>query len=205
MLGLGEIFTLFFVTLGPMKLLGPYAQQTHGLDPVSLRGISIRVFVIGLVAIVIGGYVGTSLAAQWRITLPAILIATGIIFFLVAINVVMAVYAPMSEPAKPSLPATPIGAALRLTFPLVVTPYGIAALIAVLSATDDPVRTKDIYLILLAVMLLNLLAMLFIRQIMHPAVLLGLQVFGAVLGVLQVGLAVQIIIGALRSLHALTE
>jgi hypothetical protein len=48
-----------------------------------------------------------------------------------------------------------------------------------------------------------LLSMLFIRQIMRGPVLLALQVLGAVLGVLQVGLAVQIIIRALRDLQVI--
>jgi multiple antibiotic resistance protein len=204
MLSLGAIFTLFFVTLGPLKLLGAYAQQTRDLDTTALRGISIRVFVIGLIAILVGGYVGAALAINWHITTPAILIATGVIFFLVAINIVMAVYEP-SQAHPQTLPPTPIAAALRLTFPLVVTPYGIAALIAVLTATSDPARTKDVYLVLLAVMVLNLLAMLFIRWIMQGVVLLVLQVLGAVLGVLQVGLAIQIIIRALQVLRLVPE
>jgi len=54
-----------------------------------------------------------------------------------------------------------------------------------------------------AVMLLNLLAMLFARDLVREPVLLILQVLGAVLGVLQVGLAVQIIIRALRELQVL--
>jgi hypothetical protein len=28
MIGPAEIFTIFFVTLGPLKLLGPFAQRT---------------------------------------------------------------------------------------------------------------------------------------------------------------------------------
>jgi multiple antibiotic resistance protein len=102
------------------------------------------------------------------------------------------------------LPAKPLMAALKLTFPLAVTPYGIAALIAVLASTSDPQRIRAIYLLLVAVMLLNLLSMVFIRQIMRGPVLLALQVLGAVLGVLQVGLAVQIIIIALRDLQVLS-
>jgi hypothetical protein len=64
--------------------------------------------------------------------------------------------------------------------------------------SDPTVTRKTIYLLLVVVMLLNLLSMLFIRQIMRRPVLLALQVLGAVLGVLQVGLAVQIIIKALK-------
>ena len=43
-------------------------------------------------------------------------------------------------------------------------------------------------------MLVNLLAMLFVRQIMRGFVVFVLQVLGAVLGVLQVALAVHIVI-----------
>jgi len=98
-----------------------------------------------------------------------------------------------------------MAASLRLTFPLVVTPYGIAALIALLTGSDDPTTVKEIYIVLVAIMVLNLLAMLFIRQIMRGVTLLILQVLGAVLGVLQVGLAVQIIIRGLRELQVISS
>ena len=48
-IGYGEIFTLFFITLGPLKLLAPFAQQTRGLDPPALRAICLRIFVISLI------------------------------------------------------------------------------------------------------------------------------------------------------------
>jgi len=84
-----------------------------------------------------------------------------------------------------------------------VTPYGIAAVITVLESAVEPRMVGAVYLILVIVMLLNLLAMLFARELVRPPVLLVLQVLGAVLGVLQVGLAVQIIIRALRDLQVL--
>jgi multiple antibiotic resistance protein len=194
MFGLGTIFTLFFVTLGPLKLLGPYAQQTHELEPAALRAISIRVFIVGLVSIIVGGSVGSALAGNWHISVPAILISTGLIFFLVAIRLVMAEYSPVpSAPPRP-LPPEPMAAALRLTFPLIVTPYGIAAVIALLTMAEDSGRTLAIYIILVVIMVMNLLFMIYIRQIMRGAVLLILQVVGSVLGVLQVALAVEILI-----------
>jgi len=152
--------------------------------------------------VVVGGDVGTALAAKWQVSVPAIEIATGLILRLVAIRLVMSAYEPPQAPAQP-LPPEPMRATLRLTFPLVVTPYGIAALIAVLASTGDPSMITGIYLVLIFVMVLNLLAMLFIREVMRGPMLLILQVAGAVLGVLQVGLAVQIIIHALRDLHVL--
>lgn len=200
MLGLGAIFTLFFVTLGPIKLLGPFAQQTRELSPGVLRAIALRVFVIGLIAVLAGAYLGTALADKWRVSTAALEITAGLILLLVAMRLVMQPYEPSQAPPPP-LPAAPMAATLRLTFPLVVTPYGIAAVIAVLDSSVDPKMVSGVYLILVVIMLLNLLAMLFARDIVRGPVLLILQVLGAVLGVLQVGLAVQIIIRALRDLQ----
>ena len=205
MLGLGQIFTIFFVTLGPLKLLGPFLQQTHDLEEAALRKIALLAFIIGLASVIIGGYVGSVLAANWSISLPAISIATGLIFFLVAMELVMAPYRAPQIATAAALPSAPIAAALRLTFPLVVTPYGIAALIALLSEKGDAVSDRSIYILLVVVMVLDYLAMFFARQIMRGAVLLILQVLGAVLGVLQVGLAVQIIIHGLRELQVLAS
>jgi multiple antibiotic resistance protein len=203
MLSLGAVFTIFFITLGPLKLLGPFAQRTKSLDAHALRMMAVRAFLIGVTAVVVGGYIGAALAVKWNISVSALLIAAGIIFFLVAIDMVLAPYAAEQVQPEP-LPEQPMAATLKLTFPLVVTPYGIAAVIAAVISADSPGRVGQIYLLLVAVMILNLLCMLFVRQILRPPVLLVLQVLGAVLGVLQVGLAVQIIIRALRDLHVLT-
>ena len=200
MLGLGEVFTLLFVTLGPMKMLGPYAQLTQSLDPAALRKITLNSFAVGLLALVVGGYAGKFLAASWHLSVPAIAIATGIIFFLVAIDIVLSPYSSTQATPAP-LPSDPMLAMFRVTFPLLVTPYGIAAVIALFVASTDERRTEWIFVMLIVVMVLNLLAMLNIRHIMHGPVRLALQILGSVLGVLQVAFAVQIVIAGLRNLH----
>jgi multiple antibiotic resistance protein len=202
MVGAAQIFMLFFVTLGPLKLLGPFARETRDLSPAALRVIALRAFAVGLLAVLAGGYIGTLLAAKWRVSVPAMELTAGLILILVALQLVMAPYEPAPPPAQ-TLPATPMAAALRLTFPLLVTPYGIAALIALLSSAIEPRLIWATYGILIVVMLLDLLAMLFVREIMRGALLFVLQVLGAVLGVLQVGLGVQLIIRGLRALGAL--
>ena len=200
MIGPGEIFTLFFVTLGPEKVIGPFAQQTRALEPAALRGVALRVFVLSLFAVGVGGFFGRHLVHRWHISMPALLISTGIIFFLVALRVVLEQYEPPRDAAPPPLPAEPMAAALKLTFPTVVTPYGIAGLIVLLAATADTVREEMIFGILLGVMVLNLLAMLFARAIVQGALLLALRLLGAVLGVMQVALAMQIMLQGLESL-----
>lgn len=201
----GEIFTLFFVTLGPLKVLGPFAQQTRGLASEAVRGIAIRVFVLSLIAVAMGGLLGRALALNWDISMPALLISTGVIFFLVALQIVLEQYEPPKEVAASTLPSDPMAAALKITFPTVVTPYGIATLIALLAATTQSVAEPMIWGILFGVMVLNLIAMLGAHAVMHGVFVLGMRLLGAVLGVLQVALAVQIVLLALQKLGVLTD
>lgn len=204
MFGPGEIFTLFFVTLGPLKVIGPFAQQTHGLAPAVVRGIALRAFGLSLFAVALGGLLGRALVLNWQISMPALLISTGVIFFLVALQVVLEQYEPPKEAVASSLPSEPMAAALKDTFPTVVTPYGIATLIALLAATFQSTPTPMIWGILFGVMVLNLLAMLFAHAVMHGVFVLAMRLLGAVLGVLQVALAVQIVLLALQKLGVLT-
>ena len=200
MVGPAEIFTVFFVTLGPLKILGPFAQRTHGLDDAVVRRIAVRAFVIATIALVAGGMVGASLLANWRVSIPAMVIAAGVIFFLVALKQLLEQYEPAHAAAPSPLPAGATAAALRLLFPIVLTPYGIAAVIVLLAASGQAARTEVILALAAGVMVLNLLAMLFARRILVGPVIVVLQVLGAVLGVLQVALAVQFVLTGLQQL-----
>lgn len=198
-LGLAAIFTLLFVTLGPIKLLGPFAQATRDMDAALLKRISLLMFLIGSIAAVAGGLLGRALLASWQISIPAITLAGGLIFFLVGLRMVMEPYSAAPHPS-PSLPAKPLMAACQLALPLVVTPYGLAAVIALLAHSTEPARAGAIIAIVVAVMIMNLLSMLYIRHIVGTVMFITLQIFGAMLAVLQLALSVQIMLRASRML-----
>lgn len=202
LLGFGLVFTLLFVTLGPLKILGPFMQLTRDTDEATMKKIAVRAFLLAVIAVVVGGFAGRTLIENWGISVPALLLTGGLIFALVGLTLVLEQYQP-AHPAPPPLPAAPIAAAMRITFPIVVTPYGIAALIVVLANSPDIGRTAAVLVILLVVMVLNLLAMLYARRIMGGVMVMALQIAGAVLGVLQVALAVEMILRALRELNVL--
>ena len=202
LIGFGAIFTLFFITLGPLKILGPFARLTRDTDEATMRKIAVRAFVLAVIAVVVGGLAGRVLLNYWGISSSAMLLSGGIIFALVGLSVVLEQYQPV-HPAPSPLPAVPMAAAMRITFPTVVTPYGIAALIVVLANSRDAERTGAILALLLAVMVLNLLTMLYGRRIMGGVTVMVLQVIGAVLGVLQIAIAIDMILRALRELGVL--
>jgi len=206
MLGPAEIFTIFFITIGPLKILGPFVQRTHGLDDATVRQIAVRAFLIATISAIAGGFLGAALLANWRISIGAMVIAGGLVFLLVGLRQLLEQYEPphATDANMPALPASPTAAALKLLFPIVLTPFGIAAVIVLLALSTQSGRTEIIVGMVIAVMLLNLVTMLFARRIMVGATIVVLQILGAVLGILQAGLAVQIILRGLRDLKILS-
>jgi multiple antibiotic resistance protein len=200
LLDVGKLLTLFFVMLGPIKLLGPFARATATLPPAELRATAVRTAAMATLIAVAGGFLGVAMLGSWDIPVFVLRLTTGLILFVVAFRLVMQPYeAP--TPASGAAAAQPPNA-MQLVFPMVLTPYGIAAVIVLLALSQGPGRTGLIVAALLAVMLLNLLAMAFVRQILGAIGPL-LQAVGAVLGVLQMALAVQVILTALRGLGVL--
>jgi multiple antibiotic resistance protein len=206
MLGPAQIFTIFFITLGPLKILGPFAQRTHGLDDATVRQIAVRAFLIATISAIAGGFLGAALLANWRVSIGAMIIAGGLVFLLVGLRQLLEQYEPphTSDANMPALPASPTAAALKLLFPIVLTPFGIAAVIVLLALSTESGRTAVIVGMVVAVMLLNLIAMMFARRILVGVTIVVLQILGAVLGILQAGLAVQIILRGLRDLKLIS-
>ena len=191
------------MTLGPLKILGPFVQRTHDLDEAMVRKVAIWAFVIATIAAVAGSALGRILAANWHVSTASLAITAGVIFFLVALKQLLQGYEPHAPVAAPPLPASPVAAAAMLLFPIVLTPYGIATVIVLLASNRDAERIATVIGLLVLVMILNLLAMLYARRILVGFTMIVLQVLGAILGVLQVGLAVEFIVYGLRGLGVL--
>ncbi len=196
-IGPAQIFTFLFVMVGPLNVLGPFAQVTAHADDQLRRTIALRGFAFALGALLAGSYLGAFLLKKWEISIAALTLAGGIILFLVAIKRILAPDPPEKLAAAGEHP-TPALAISPIAFPSIATPYGVATLI-IFFALGGPAMQWVIVGLLVLVLLLDLIAMLFARQILRT---LGLpmQVLGAVLGVLQAALGIQIILLAIRRL-----
>jgi multiple antibiotic resistance protein len=86
-----------------------------------------------------------------------------------------------------------------LSFPAIVTPYGIAAVIVFLSISPDVNARLMVGAMVLGIMLLNLIIMLLIPHILKPLSLI-LALLGAILMVIQVALGLLIIFNQTKAL-----
>ena len=199
MLTPGKIFTFFFVMLGPLKILGPFVRSTFEMDIAESRRLAFKGVLIACLAGALAAVVGQRIIMNWGLSSSALLLAAGLIMLLIALRAILSQF----QPPAPSVvnendPGGSKISPLSLAFPNIVTPYGVAALILLLGASEGS-RDLNIFGIFLGVMLINFVAMWFARPILKYTSG-ALQILSALFGVLQVALAIQLLIGGFRLL-----
>jgi len=203
-----DAFIIFFLTLGPLKAIGPFAKVTRGADPALLRVLAWRAIFIATAIVLAVALLGAVILKNWQVSVPAIIVAGGLILFFQAVKIIM------EPPVAPSHPPPTDGqqppslalAHFPLAIPALVTAPGITAIVAFMAIAERDWTQKGIVVaMLLFIMALNLLALLNVRLIFQHVSTTILQVVGWVTAVLQAALAVQYVINALIRLGALTS
>ena len=202
---LGQVFAMLFLMLGPFKIIGPFFKVTKGADARLTRQIAVWATIFSALALLIAGFLGENILSSYGIPLPILALAGGIILFLVALKSVLEQF----ETAEPHTNdvSVPPAAAMKvamapLAFPTIVTPYGIAAVVVLVAFSQSLEGRLSIGIVVVAIMVLNLIVMLVARRL-QTVLAVALPIFGAVLGVVQVALGLQIINNALRQLGVL--
>jgi multiple antibiotic resistance protein len=195
-LGLGKIFTFFFLTLGPKAVIAPFATSTATLDASSRRNVALITTGISLVAVIIAATIGVQVLNNWGISTGALLVAAGIILFLVALDSIRSQYeVPGDADSTPPVKASARQMGFKLAFPYVVSPYGVAVVILVLTSRPETVPIAPILAMLGGIMLLNLIVMLKAQRIAtSPYIAPLMAVVGSVLAVLQAALGVHAVL-----------
>jgi multiple antibiotic resistance protein len=199
-LGLGKIFTFFFLTLGPNAVIAPFARATASSTVAVRRKVALIATGISLLAVLIAATIGIRVLGNWGVSTGALLIAAGIILFLVAIESIRSQYRlPEKATDDNGRDLPPRLLAYKLAFPYVVSPFGVAVVILVLTTRPETVPLLPILAMLGGIMLLNCVVMLNAQRIaastwIGPA----MAILGSVLGVLQAALGVQAVLVGLR-------
>jgi len=206
-LSYGDIFILFFLTLGPLKAILPFARVTRGSELAFRRTVAWRAVVIATVIVLVVALLGPFVLTNWHVSPAAIAITCGIILFSQALRIIMQPPGAMAGSAgaqtSPS-PPSPTIAVFPIAIPAILTAPGIAAIAAIIVLNKHDLGQQAIVVILLlVVMVLNLLTLWNTEAILKRGVAGVLPVVGWVLAVLQAALAIQIIIHALRVLEVM--
>ena len=87
-LSYGDIGILFFLTLGPLKAILPFARVTRGTEPAFRQAVAWRATAIATAIVLVVALLGPFVLTNWHVSPPAIIITGGIILFYQALRIV---------------------------------------------------------------------------------------------------------------------
>lgn len=195
MLDIAFVFTIFMVTLGPIKAIpGFYALAKH-MEAADARALAFKGTLLALAISLVLALIMPVIQAGWRVTTDDLRIATGILLFMSAYQILA------SDKTAPSPDAlTKYPALSPVAIPVIITPWGaMAILMAMGLAGDNAELAKTVIILLFVIMGLNLVGMLFAKRIVELVGVESFKLLGWIFAVLQAGLAVHVFVHALEN------
>jgi multiple antibiotic resistance protein len=190
--------SLLFTLMGPIAAIPLFAANTAGADAALRRRIALRAYLVALIALALAVFVGAGALAGWGVSPPSLVIAAGLILTLTALRSLLG-GGHGTGGATPPPPSVSRGFS-PIAIPGLVTPMAVAILVIFVSYFPAMRDKLAVLGVAAALMTLNLGAMLIAHWFMRVVGPAPLVVLGAVFGVLQVAMGVEMIVsGLLRS------
>jgi multiple antibiotic resistance protein len=201
---LSFVFIIFFLTLGPLKVIPIFYRLTYNASLSFRKRLAFRATILSSTIIFIIAILGRFILGQWDVSRPALLIAGGLLFLIAAIQMLLQFKLPQPLPqdAPPPTEENIIPLAINpLTIPTIITPYGVVAILVTTSqAQDNPQRQLIIFAMLFLIIILNWLGMILAKVIIEKINIVTLLIIGWVFAVLQTGLAIDLMIEGFRTI-----
>jgi multiple antibiotic resistance protein len=196
---LGEVFTFLFLMLGPINVLGPFVKMTESADDRFRRQLAIRATILSCLALATAAVVGERTLRDYSVSLNVLALTGGLVLSAVAFQTILEQFRPAVIDKTVAENFSLDSAVLRLAFPTIVTPYGIAAVIVFIAIATETSTEFLILFLALGVLMLDLFAMLIARPLLKW---LGvpLLILNAVLAIIQLAFGVQIILTSLAAM-----
>lgn len=186
---LSFVLIIFFVTLGPIKVIPAYAQLTREIPAGDRRALAIKATLLATAVGFLILFLGDKLRSNWQIGSADLLMTGGILLLIGALD---AIKNAEHRPDAQEPPQSAKGLALSpVTFPIIITPYGIVALLLFAAvAGDTQTFLIGVFGIFLGMMVADCLAMIYARQLLGFIRIGTLMAFGWLIAVLQAALAI---------------
>jgi multiple antibiotic resistance protein len=211
-LNLADTFITFLALAGPQKVLLAFAQIARTLDVRSLRLVAVATALTAAIVGTLCALTAPWLATFFHISPGALALASGIIFFVYALGLVLGVHFDHAEAPAQAIPdgeggevvadpSHPFRSGFRaMLLPFVVSPLAIAADLEVsLSASDWGARWVVAGAFALVALVDALCALIFapVLRRTHESIL---EVLSRLLGILLAAVGVQLFLHGLETL-----
>lgn len=208
------IFTIFMLTMGPIRVVPAFFLMTREAEAADARALALRGAAWATVIALAVAFGVERTMVSWQVSLDALRISGGILLFVSALNVVNSMPAQAPPPTPPPSPEPAdearrqaVAARVRsssvipLAMPTIVTPWGVVAILLFMGlARGDKASATVVLGLLLLIMAMNLVGMLFARAILRVVGMGLFMILGWIFAVLQAGLGVEAVLISLRHL-----
>jgi len=190
---IAKLATLMFMMMGPIGLIPAFSGATAATDATLRRSIAFRAFAYAALALSIAVGIGAGVLTAWGASPAALVIAAGLLLGLASLGNLLG--ARRAAPAAVGgAPPPSLGIALSpIAFPGIVTPHGVGVLIVFVAYAPTASVKLSILAVALGIVFLDLLAMLWADRLMRLVGVVPLTILGAVFGVLQLALGIEMI------------
>jgi multiple antibiotic resistance protein len=207
---LASASVLFFVTLGPVKILPGFFLLTRGAEQRAVWQLALKSTIVATGIVLFTALIASGILAKWHVSMDSVAISGGIVLLIASIKT-LTVFNPVDVPEGDDGPVRPPLATIPwlgrpvlapIAIPMVITPVGVAVILFFAGQVvgDDAAKLQLVEM-LLSIMAMNFVAMILAGPIMRAIGLPIMQIFGWVVSAVQAGLAVEIVVAALRRLH----
>lgn len=195
------VFTILFLTLGPVKIISPFVKLTRQHPPEYRRNVAIRATIIATIVVLAIALFGHNLVAKYQLSLNALRLAGGLVLLISALFNTFPNLQPPLEIPKPEITAMQL-ALKPIVSPIVIPPVGVAAIMIFTTLFQGNSGMQWMVVkSLLTIMALDSIAMLFADKIVKiPGLIQFLTLTSVVLTFIQVALAIEVMLISLRSL-----
>lgn len=195
-----KVFAMLFLMLGPFKVLVPFVDLTSKLD----RRSQVRMATVGVgmasLMLIFAGVLGRTILENFDISVPVLALTAGLILFLMALRTVLPSAPAVNSSLNVDTSYRRSAAINPLAFPIIVTPYGLAAVIVFVALAQNNAGSITVLTAIIAATLaIDWIAMIYAQAILARFGT-ALQIIAIVLGVVQTALGLQIIVRSLELL-----
>jgi multiple antibiotic resistance protein len=186
-----KLFPLLFNMMGPIGLIPAFAALSAGMSEDDRTAMARRAANLAFISLIVAVFVGASMLSSWSISNGSLIFAGGLIVTLTALLPIVSSgrgesLAPSGHKQTPQqLAVTP------LAFPTIVSPRAVAILIIFVAYFPTIEGKLTVVALAALIMMLNLFGMRYAQAFMEKVGMTPLVVLGAVFGVLQVALGVE--------------
>lgn len=188
----GKLLPLLFNMMGPIGLMPVFAALTSQMDRPTQHRVALRASIFAALGVLIAVFIGDAILKGWGINNSSLVVAAGAIL---ALSAIRSILLPPAPPAISPVGLDPKSMAVRpLAFPTIISPQGIGVVIIFIAFLPSMSSKATVLAVAGFIILLDYGAMRIAHWFMAKIGMVPLMVLGAVFGVLQVALGVEMIL-----------